>query len=167
MVPGLAYAPAPDALIVNDGGLTFARIRFDDRSLRALTACAMDVGDPLTEAVCWNAVWDMTTAAELSVAGFINLVVRRIGGGQPPGVAELLERAVTAADYYAVPAERPGLRRRTAAAALDAARRARPGSGPSARSPPASPPARRTKASSACCARGSTGRRCPVVWAPT
>ncbi|HYB87475.1 MAG TPA: aminopeptidase N [Streptosporangiaceae bacterium] len=129
VVPELAGTPVPDALIVNDGALTFARIRFDDRSFRALAACAMDVSDPLTEAVCWNAAWDMTTAAELSVAGFIDLVVRRIGASPPPpGLAELLARAVTAADYYAVPAERPGLRRRTAAAALDAARQAEPGS---------------------------------------
>jgi aminopeptidase N len=70
----------------------------------------------------------MTTSAELSVAGFVDLVVRRIGAGPPPpGLAELLARAVTAADYYAVPAERPGLRRRTAAAALNAARHAEPG----------------------------------------
>lgn len=129
VVPELAGAPAPDALVVNDGDLTFARIRFDDRSFRALAECAMDVGDPQTEAVCWTAAWDMTTAAELSVAGFTDLVARRIGtGGPPAGVAELLARAVTGADYYAVPAQRPGLRQRMAAAALDGAGRARPGS---------------------------------------
>jgi aminopeptidase N len=129
VVPGLAGAPAPDALIVNDGDLTFAQIRFDSRSLRALLACAMDVDDPLTEAVCWNAAWEMTTAAELSVAEFTDLVARRISSGRPPaGIAELLEHVRDGADYYAVPAGRPGLRRRVASAALDGARRAQPGS---------------------------------------
>ncbi len=129
IVPELAGTPAPDAVIVNDGDLTFAQIRFDGRSLRALLACALDVDDPLTEAVCWNAAWDMTTAAELSVAEFTDLVVRRISGGYPPaGAAELLEHVRAAADYYAVPACRPGLRQRVAAAALDGARRAQPGS---------------------------------------
>jgi aminopeptidase N len=129
LVPELAGAPAPDALVVNDGDLTFAQIRFDDRSLRALLACALDVDDPLTEAVCWNAAWDMTTAAELSVAEFTDLAARRISGGRPPaGVAELLEHVRDGADYYAVPARRPGLRRQVAAAALDGARRAQPGS---------------------------------------
>jgi aminopeptidase N len=129
VVPELTGAPAPDAVIVNDGDLTFAQIRFDERSLRALLACAMDVDDPLTEAVCWNAAWDMTTAAELSVAGFTDLVVRRISGGHPPaGVAELLEHVRDAADYYAVPVRRPDLRERVAAAALDGARAAPPGS---------------------------------------
>src|ERR1700744_3020096 len=102
VVPGLAGTPAPDALIVNDGDLTFARLRFDDRTLHALLACDMDLDDPLTEAVCWNAAWDMTTAAELSVAQFTDLVARRVSGARPPaGIAELLEHVRTAADYYA------------------------------------------------------------------
>jgi aminopeptidase N len=129
VVPGLAGIPAPDALIVNDGDLTFAKIGFDGRSLRALLACGLDLDDPLTEAVCWNAAWDMTTAAELSVAEFTSLVARRIRGGSPPaGVAELLEHVRTGADYYALPADRPALRQRIAAAALEGARRAQPGS---------------------------------------
>src|SRR5260370_34871884 len=80
--------PPPDALVVNDGDLTFAKIRFDDRSWRALVACAMDVGDPLTEAVCWGAAWDMTTAAELSGGEVTDLGARRISGPRPPhGIA--------------------------------------------------------------------------------
>jgi aminopeptidase N len=129
MVPGLAGAPAPDALIVNDGDLTFARLRFDDRTLHALLACGMDMDDPLTEAVCWNAAWDMTTTAELSVPQFTDLVARRVSGERvPAGIAELLEHVRTGTDYYAVPALRPGLRQRAADAALLGARRARPGS---------------------------------------
>jgi aminopeptidase N len=127
--PALDGSPAPDAVIVNDGDLTYARIRFDDRSLRALVACALDVDDPLTEAVCWNAAWDMATSAELSVAEFTDLVARRIGGGRPPaGIAELMEHVLTGADYYALPGQRPGLRQRAADAALDGAGRAQPGS---------------------------------------
>jgi aminopeptidase N len=128
-VPELAGIPASDALIVNDGDLTYARVRFDDRSFRALAGCAMDVGDPLTEAVCWTAAWDMATAAELTVADFTDLVARRIGTGGPlAGITELLAFAVTGADYYAIPAQRAGLRQRLATAALDSAGRARPAS---------------------------------------
>jgi aminopeptidase N len=128
-LPELAGIPAPAALVLNDGDLTFARIRFDPGSLRRLLACGLDVDDPLTEAVCWNAVWDMTTSAEMAVAEFTGLVARRIRGASPPaGVAELLEHVRTGADYYAVPADRPGLREQAAAAALEGARRAEPGS---------------------------------------
>jgi aminopeptidase N len=128
-VPGLAGTPAPGAVIVNDGDLTFARLRFDDLTLHALLACDLDMDDPVTEAVCWNAAWDMTTTAELSVAQFTDLVARRVSGARPPaGIAELLEHVRTGADYYAAPALRPGLRQRAAAAALLGARRAQPGS---------------------------------------
>jgi aminopeptidase N len=128
LMPGLAGIPAPDAFVVNEGALTFARIRFDDRSFRALAACAMDIGDPLTEGVCWNAAWDMSTAAELSVGEFTDLVARRLDGEHPPpGVAELLGRAVTAADHYAPSAHRPRLRERIADAALAGVGRAEPG----------------------------------------
>jgi aminopeptidase N len=116
-VGGLAGQRAPDAVILNDGDLTFARTRFDDRSLRSLADCALDVGDPVTEAVCWNAAWDMTTAAELPAADFAGLVARRIGAGElPVGLAELVRRAVIAAGYYALPADRPALRAAVAAA---------------------------------------------------
>ena len=43
----------------------------------------MDVGDPLTEAVCWNAAWQMVTAAELAAADFADLVIRRLGTAPP------------------------------------------------------------------------------------
>jgi aminopeptidase N len=129
LVPELAAAPAPDVLVINDGDLTFARIRFDQRTLRTLMACGMDLSDPLTEAVCWNAAWDMTTSAELSVGDFTGLVARRIGGERPPaGIAELVAHAIMAADFYAVPAHRSWLRERVADAALHGARQARPGS---------------------------------------
>ena len=44
----------------------------------------MDVGDPLTEAVCWNAAWRMVTAGSaadaLAAADFAGLVIRRLRG---------------------------------------------------------------------------------------
>jgi aminopeptidase N len=121
-VAGLAGAAAPDAVVLNDGDLTLARIRFDAASWRALSACALDVGDPLTEAVLWNAAWDMTKAAELTAAEFTGLVARRIAAEAPPaGLQALLDQAVTAADFYAPPAQRAGLRERLAAACLDGA----------------------------------------------
>jgi aminopeptidase N len=64
-VAELAGAAAPDALVLNDGDLTLAKIRFDPASLRALTDTVMDVDDPVTEAVLWTAAWDMATTPNL------------------------------------------------------------------------------------------------------
>jgi aminopeptidase N len=121
-VAELAGAAAPDAVVLNDGDLTLARIRFDPGSWRALADCALDVGDPLTEAMLWNAAWDMTTAADLAAAEFTGLVIRRIAADPPPaGLQMLLTQVVTAADFYAPPAARAGLRERLADACLAAA----------------------------------------------
>ena len=54
-VPELTGSPMPAAIILNDTDLTFAAIKLDPVSWRALVACAVDVSDPLAESVCWNA----------------------------------------------------------------------------------------------------------------
>ena len=121
----------PDALVLNDGDLSYAEISFDPGTLEALAQAAMDVGDPLTEAMCWNAVWRMVTAGSLAASDFAGLVIRRLGGSVPwpvAGVEVLLERAVTAADRYAPDTERAGLRAAIASACLDGVSAAAAGS---------------------------------------
>lgn len=116
-----AGEPVPDAVVLNDGDLTYAEISFDPASLDALAAAAMDVGDPLTEAVCWDAAWRTVTAGSLAGGDFAGLVTRRLGGGGPlpvAGLEVLLERAVTAASRYSPDAERAGLLAAVAAASL-------------------------------------------------
>ena len=61
----------------------------------------MDVGDPLTEAVCWNAAWRMVTAGRGGPLAAADLAgrdpaARRVGVLPVPGIEVLLERAVTA-----------------------------------------------------------------------
>ena len=125
----------PDALVLNDGDLSYAEISFDPATLEALARAAMDVGDPRTEAVCWNAAWRMVTAGSeadsLAAADFAGLVIRRLGGSVPvvlAGIEVLLDRAVTAADLYAPGAERSGLRAAIASACLDGVSAATAGS---------------------------------------
>ncbi len=127
-VPELAGANLA-ALILNAGDLTFAKVRFDNASWQALTECAMDVGDPLTETVCWNAAWDMTLAGELSAAAFVGIAARGISQGRPAhGLPELIDRAVTAANLYAPDPQRSPLLRHLADAAYAGAERAETGS---------------------------------------
>lgn len=128
-VPELTGMARPAAVLLNDTGLTFAAVRLDPVSWHALVSCAMDVGEPVAEAVCWNSAWDMVRAAELDAAEFAALVARRITTGRPIiGLEQLLGRALDGADYYAAPAARPAARQQLAAAALVAAERAEPAS---------------------------------------
>jgi aminopeptidase N len=126
-VPVPAGEPVPDAVVLNEGDLTYAEVSFGPGTLDALAEAAMDVGDALTEAVCWNAAWRMVTSGGLAGGDFAGLVTRRLGGGVPPtspaplsvaGLEVLLERAVTAADRYAPDTERAGLLASVAAASL-------------------------------------------------
>jgi aminopeptidase N len=48
----------PALLLLNDGDLTYAKIRFDPRSFAGLTSSLCGLPDPLTRAVVWNALRD-------------------------------------------------------------------------------------------------------------
>jgi aminopeptidase N len=114
--------------VLNHGDLTYARIGFDQQSFQALAATAMDVDDPLTEAVCWNAAWHMVTSGQLTAAELAGMVIRRLGGLPLAGTEVLLERAVECADVYAPPAARASIRQRLADAAVQTAEQAAAGS---------------------------------------
>ena len=124
-IPELTGTRMPAAILLNDVAHTFAMTRFDRVSWRVLIGAAMDVSDPLAEAVCWAAAWDMVLAAELDAAEFAALVARRVTAGGPAnGLEQLLSVAVRGADYYAPPERRAAGRQHLAAAALAAAERA-------------------------------------------
>jgi aminopeptidase N len=124
VVAGLTSA---DAVVLNDQDLSYTRTGFDARSARVLTAAACQVGDPLSEAVCWNGFWLLVTSGELPAAQFTDMVCRRLQAGGLPevGVETLLARAVEAADAWAPPRQRAGLREQIAAATRTAAGDAR------------------------------------------
>ena len=80
-LPGLAGEPVPAAVFVNAGDWALARVTIDDRSLAALAEAAFDVGDPLTEAACWNAAWHMILTGQLAPADYAALIGRRLTSG--------------------------------------------------------------------------------------
>ncbi len=73
-IPALAGQRQPDLILVNDEDLTYAILRFDERSLRTLTTSIGRLTDPLARAVCWTSVADMVSQADLSVAEFVTMV---------------------------------------------------------------------------------------------
>ena len=123
----VARLSSADAVILNDQDLSYTRTGFDARSARVLAATACQLGDPLSEAVCWNGFWLLVTSAELSAAQFTDMACRRLQSGGLPevGVETLLSRAVEAADAWARPRQRAGLREQIADATRTAAGDAR------------------------------------------
>ena len=92
----------PDLLLPNDGDLTFAKVRFDDRSLATVRADLRRLPDPLARALCWAALYDACRDAELPAADFVAAVLSGVDGEDDPSVvATLLGQARTAAVLYA------------------------------------------------------------------
>ena len=128
-VAGLVGLAQPDPLLVNDDDLTYALVRFDDRSLATLTGSVGALADPLPRAVCWGSLTDMVRQAELSVPTFLSMVIGAMG--TEPSVAALqalLDAACAAVDQLADPAWVPAGRGALAAAAIRLLRGAEPGS---------------------------------------
>jgi len=73
-IPALAGEREPDLLLLNDDDLTYALLRFDERSIRTLTASIGELTDSLARAVCWNSVLDMARQGELTVPAVVAML---------------------------------------------------------------------------------------------
>ena len=75
VVTELAGEKVADLLLINDRDLSYAKIRFDQRSITTLKAHLGKIADSLTRALCWSAAWDMLRDAEISATDFIEIAL--------------------------------------------------------------------------------------------
>ena len=128
-VTELVGAKQPDLLLVNDGDLTFAKVRLDDRSWQTATRHLGTLEDSLARALIWGAAWDMTRDAQVPTGEFVRLVTSAIGSEPDIGVVQMtLRQCATAIDQFGAPAKRDGYLASMAATALELATSAEPGS---------------------------------------
>ncbi|HEX5948355.1 MAG TPA: aminopeptidase N, partial [Actinomycetota bacterium] len=114
--------------IVNDDDLTFAKVRFDERSLRTVLDRLGDVESTLARSVCWTACWDMTRDAELAARDYVNLVLRHGAAETEVGTLErALAQAGVAIALYGDPANRRSAREALAVTTRSELERAEPG----------------------------------------
>ncbi|WP_295010938.1 aminopeptidase N [uncultured Microbacterium sp.] len=66
----------PDAALtlLNDGDLTYAKVRLDERSLDTVEGSLSTLSDPLARALVWSALWNATRDGELPVARYLRIV---------------------------------------------------------------------------------------------
>ncbi len=101
----------PDLLLLNDGDLTYAKIRLDERSLATLIGGLRRLDDSLARALCWGAAWDMTRDAEMSATDFVTLVLANIGTETDAfGASRIPGYAAQAINSYSAPENRDALR---------------------------------------------------------
>jgi aminopeptidase N len=128
-VPDLVGVPEPDLVVVNDDDLTYAKVRFDRRSLATLTDHIAELRDSLPRSLCWTAAWDMTRDAELGAGDYLRMVVAGAPSEPDVGLVQtLLGQALAAVDHFSVAANRAERRQRLAELALDQLPAAEPGS---------------------------------------
>ncbi|QWF23654.1 aminopeptidase N [Nocardioides sp. LMS-CY] len=103
----------PDLLLLNDGDLTYAKIRLDERSLATVVAGLSKLDDSLARALVWGATWDMTRDAEMSATDYVALVLANIGEETDAwGVSRIPTYALQAVNQFAAPDNRVALRAR-------------------------------------------------------
>ena len=75
LVEERAVVPVPDAdlVLVNDGDLTYAKVRLDERSLAATEQALSTLEDPLARALLWSSLWNATRDGELSTARYLRI----------------------------------------------------------------------------------------------
>jgi aminopeptidase N len=112
-VAKLIGATQPDLLLLNDGDLTYAKIRLDERSKATVMESIHTIDDSLARALCWGACWDMTRDADMSATDFVELVLAGLARESDETAAKQLPVYVQIAiDQFAAPEKRADLRQR-------------------------------------------------------
>jgi aminopeptidase N len=128
-VPELVGVRAADLLLLNDGDLTFTKIRLDESSWQTAVTCIGEISSSLARALIWGAAWDMVRDAEASAGDYLGMVVSGIPGEGDIGVVQnVLRQLKMAIDMYADPSHRVDYLDRLATATWDWARAAEAGS---------------------------------------
>jgi len=128
-VPEFTGLRRADMLLLNDGDLTFAKVRLDDASWRTAVERFGTLNDSLARAIIWGAAWDMTRDAEVSTGDYLDLALAGIERETEIAVVQLvLRQARSAIDQFAAPANRDDYEQRMAAATLALATDAEPAS---------------------------------------
>jgi aminopeptidase N len=112
-VPELVGQAQPDLVLLNDGDLTYAKVRLDERSLRTLVQHVDGCEDSLARALCYGAAWDMTRDAEMSASDWLEFALRAVATETDlTAVRSLLSKTTQAVSVFSAPDRRDGLRGR-------------------------------------------------------
>ena len=102
-LPGPAQPiAAADLVLPNDGDLTFAKVRLDERSLATVRESLHTLDDALARALVWGSLWDSARDAELPPGDLVAAVLANVEGETDSDlVSGLLTQARTAAVSWA------------------------------------------------------------------
>ena len=76
----LAGKKEADLLLINDHDQTYAKLRFDDRSVETMKSYRGRLDDSLARGLIWASLWDSTRDGELSASDYINIALNTLQG---------------------------------------------------------------------------------------
>ena len=128
-VKALAGKKAADLLLINDHDQTYAKLRFDDRSVETMKKYLGQLDDSLARGLIWASLWDSTRDGELAASDYIEIALNALKGESDISmIAATFTQIDTAIWAYVSPKNRDAMRLATANAAQALLDSAMPGS---------------------------------------
>ncbi|MGO2529866.1 MAG: aminopeptidase N [Microbacterium gubbeenense] len=103
--------PDADLALINDGDLTYAKVRLDARSLKAVERALSTIDDALTRGLVWSALWNATRDGKLSAVRYLEIVRRHAPAERNVGIlAGTLANAAFTINHFVADADREDAR---------------------------------------------------------
>ena len=128
-VTALAGQKVADLVLINDKDQTYAKLRFDDRSIATMKSHLGKLDDSLARGLIWASLWDSCRDGELSTSDYITIALNALKTESDISIVSAtylqFETAIWA---YANPSHRDALRTQVADATAASLASATPGS---------------------------------------
>jgi len=120
---------AADLLLINDHDQSYAKLRFDERSVETMKSYEGKLDDSLARGLIWASLWDSTRDGELSASDYINIALNTLKGETDISmITATFMQIDTAIWAYVAPQNRNAMRLAVANAAEAFLDKAKPGS---------------------------------------
>ncbi|MEV7730701.1 aminopeptidase N [Streptomyces sp. NPDC088921] len=131
----LPIGKRPALLLLNDGDLTYAKVRFDAESFTAVTESLSGLPSPLTRAVVWNALRDAVRDGELPPTAYLEAARAHLPHETDLALVQgvLAFASTYVADRYVSPKQRPAALATLSSLCRDLIRRTEDGDNPGLR----------------------------------
>ncbi|WP_181275300.1 aminopeptidase N [Brevibacterium oceani] len=107
--------PRPDVIVVNDADLSYAKVRFDDRSMAAAAHRLSDFDDSLTQLLVLATLWDEVRDGQRPVQDYLDTVITHLGAiTHSSGLLTQMRQLDTAVSSYLPPDQRKAVHARLA-----------------------------------------------------
>ncbi|MGX9885866.1 aminopeptidase N [Streptomyces sp. NPDC002276] len=130
-----ALGKRPALLLLNDGDLTYAKVRFDPDSFETVRTSLSGLPEPLTRAVVWNALRDAVRDGQLPASAYLDAARAHLPHETDLALVQgvLAFASAQVADRYLTPEDRPAALATLTALCRDLIRRTEDGSDPGLR----------------------------------